>query len=99
MKDHENKLTHKQLEEELALLTFSDLPAKGQHIILNELMKKLSKKEHTAVIFSTLPAPQIGTHLDDNESFAYTNSLAIWLDDLAPILLLNSQAVTVTTSL
>ncbi|KAM9924175.1 hypothetical protein OXX59_004710 [Metschnikowia pulcherrima] len=99
MKDHENKLTHKQLEEELASLTFSDLPAKGQHIILNELMKKLSKKEHTAVIFSTLPAPQIGTHLDDDESFAYTNSLAIWLDDLAPILLLNSQAVTVTTSL
>ncbi|GEQ68609.1 hypothetical protein JCM33374_g2277 [Metschnikowia sp. JCM 33374] len=95
----ENKLTHKQLQKELEQLTFSDLPAKGQHIILNELMKKISKKDETAVIFSTLPAPAIGTHLDDDESAAYTNSLAIWLDDLAPVLLLNSQTVTVTTSL
>lgn len=94
-----NKITYTQLQKELELLSFSDLPAKGQHIILNELMKKVSKKDETAVIFSTLPAPIIGTHLDDEESLAYTNSLAIWLDDLAPVLLLNSQTVTVTTSL
>lgn len=92
-------ITQKQLQHELKNLTFNDLPAKGQHLILNELMKLNSKKDETAVIFSTLPAPIIGTHLDDEESFEYTNNLAIWLDDLPPVLLLNSQTVTVTTAL
>lgn len=93
------KITYKQLQLELLGLTFNDLPAKGQHIILNELMKSISPKHETAVIFSTLPAPVIGTHLDADESFDYTNSLAIWLDDLAPVMLVNSQTVTVTTAL
>lgn len=62
-------------------------------------MAKISPASQTLVIFSTLPAPSIGTHLDDNESFDYTNNLAIWLDDLPPVLLVNSQTVTVTTAL
>lgn len=94
-----DKVTFKKIQLELQNLTFNDIPAKGQHLILNELMKKHSSKEETAVIFSTLPAPGIGTHLDDVESFEYTNSLAIWLDGLPPVMLLNSQTVTVTTSL
>lgn len=93
------KITYKQLREELSELTFNNLPAKGQHIILNELMKINSPREETAVIFSTLPAPVIGTHLDSDESFEYTNGLAIWLDDLPPVMLVNSQTVTVTTNL
>lgn len=93
------KLTLRQLMEELKSLTFNDLPAKGQHIILNELMRQISGDGKTAVIFSTLPAPVIGTHLDDSASLDYTNSLAIWLDNLPPTLLLNSQTVTVTTNL
>lgn len=92
-------LTYRQLQEELKGLTFNDLPAKGQHLVLNELMKLHSPKETTDVIFSTLPAPSLGTHLDDDDSFEYANNLAIWLDDLPPILLLNSQTVTVTTAL
>ncbi|KAK6461388.1 putative ion transporter [Scheffersomyces coipomensis] len=95
----EATVTQKQLQEELKNLSFNDLPAKGQHLILNELMKVYSPKEDTAVIFSTLPAPSIGTHLDENDSMDYTNNLAIWLHDLPPILLLNSQTVTVTTAL
>jgi potassium/chloride transporter 9 len=95
----EKTITKKQLQEELRNLTFNDLPAKGQHIILNELMKRNSPKDSTHVIFSTLPAPSIGTHCDDKDSFEYTNTLSIWLDDLPPILLLNSQTVTVTTAL
>ncbi|KAF3993457.1 hypothetical protein FT663_00480 [Candidozyma haemuli var. vulneris] len=95
----ERKLTSRQLQDELKNLTFNDLPAKGQHIILNELMRKISGDGSTAVIFSTLPAPIIGTHLDDDASLDYTNSLAIWLDNLPPTLLLNSQTVTVTTNL
>lgn len=94
-----DSITQKQLQEELNDLSFSDLPAKGQHIILNELMRTYSPKETTDVLFSTLPAPSIGTHLDDEDSFEYANNLAIWLDDLPPIMLLNSQTVTVTTAL
>lgn len=93
------KLTLRQLLEELKSLTFNDLPAKGQHIILNELMRQVSGDGRTAVIFSTLPAPEIGTHLNDSASLDYTNDLAIWLDNLPPTLLLNSQTVTVTTNL
>lgn len=91
--------TRRHLREELKNLTFNDLPAKGQHLILNDLMKTISPKERTAVIFSTLPAPAIGTHLDYEESFDFTHNLAIWLNDLPPTLLVNSQTVTVTTSL
>lgn len=92
-------ITQKQLQQELKSLTFNDLPAKGQHLILNELMKVNSKMGETAVIFSTLPGPVLGTHLDDDDSFEYINNLAIWLDDLPPVVLMNSQTVTVTTAL
>lgn len=92
-------VTYKKLQKELAEFTFNDLPARGQHLILNELMRRHSSKDVTEVIFSTLPAPAIGTHLDDEESLDYTNSLGIWLDGLVPVLLFNSQTVTVTTAL
>lgn len=98
--DEENQpFTQKQLQQELKELSFDDIPAKGQHIILNELMRVNSPKTHTDVIFSTLPAPSINTHLDDDESFDYVNNLSIWLHDLAPVILFNSQTVTVTTAL
>lgn len=97
--DTDKRTSYKQLQKELDEFTFNDLPAKGQHLILNELMKKTSRKEETAVIFSTLPAPMIGTHLNDDDSLDYVKDLAIWLDDLAPVVLMNSQTVTVTTSL
>ncbi|CAI5758153.1 unnamed protein product [Candida verbasci] len=92
-------ITKKQLQEELKSLTFNGLPAKGQHIVLNELMLKHSVKDKTDVIFSTLPAPSMGTHLHDNDAFEYTNNLAIWMENLPPVLLVNSQTVTVTTAL
>lgn len=97
---HEGKgLTQRQLQEELKNLSFNDLPAKGQHLILNELMRSNSPLDQTDVIFSTLPAPFIGTHLDEEDSFIYTHNLAIWTDGLPPTLLINSQTVTVTTAL
>ena len=92
-------LTQKQLQQELKEISFDDIPAKGQHIILNELMKLNSPKDQTDVIFSTLPAPPLNTHLHDDDSFEYTNNLSIWINDLPPILLFNSQTVTVTTAL
>lgn len=95
----EHKLTVKQLHEELKHLSFNNLPARGQHIILNELMRSNSRPEETGVIFSTLPPPPSGTYLQDDDSFDYVENLAIWFQDLPPILLLNSKTVTVTTAL
>ncbi|CAN3477290.1 vacuolar cation-chloride cotransporter 1 [Diutina catenulata] len=92
-------ITQRQLQEELKGLTFSDLPAKGQHLILNQLMKKVSPRKETEVIFSTLPAPIIGTHKSDHDSVDYTHNLAVWFEGLPPTLLFNSQTVTVTTNL
>ena len=92
-------LTRKQLQEELKNISFNDLPAKGQHLVLNEIMRRNSPKDSTDIIFSTLPSPTLGAHLDEEDAFEYTNNLAVWLDGLSPIFLLNSQSVTVTTAL
>lgn len=91
------RATLKKLQRELLDFLFNKLPPNGQHLILNELMRL--HLNDAAVIFSTLPAPEIGTHLNPDESYEYAKSLAIWLADLPPVLLLNSQTITVTTSL
>lgn len=83
--------------DDCSYLSFNDLPANAQHVILNNLMQSSSKD--TVVIFSTLPAPQIGTHLSKEDSLAYVESLEIWTQDLPPIILLHSQTMTVTTAL
>lgn len=95
----ERPITQKQLQEELKNLSFNSIPAKGQHLILNELMKTNSPHDSTTIIFSTLPAPELGTHLNNDDSYDYANNLAIWMDSLPPMLLFNSQTVTVTTAL
>lgn len=95
---HDLYVTFKKHQRELRDFSFNRLPANGQHLILNELMR-YHLSDDTAVIFSTLPAPDIGTHLDPESSSEYANSLAIWLDELPPVVLLNSQTVTVTTAL
>lgn len=94
-----NQVTYKSLKKEIGSISFNDLPAKGQHIILNELMRRNSPKDQTQIIMSTLPAPVINTHMDIDESYDYVLNLAIWFADLPPILLVNSQTVTVTTAL
>jgi potassium/chloride transporter 9 len=78
-------------------LSFNDLPAKGQHLILNNLMKTVSSD--VPLIFTTLPAPFIGTHRDEEDCKEYLDNLQIWIDDLPPVLLINSQSMTVTTAL
>ena len=58
-----------------AKISFNDLPAKAQHLILNELIKRYS--EHTAVVFTTLPSPLAGTHLSEQDSVEYLNALEV----------------------
>lgn len=84
-------------EEQGAYLSFNDLPANAQHVILNDMMCQTS--QDSVVIFSTLPAPTLGTHLSEEESWQYVESLDVWCDNLPPIILLHSQTMTVTTAL
>ncbi|ODV92819.1 hypothetical protein CANCADRAFT_30856 [Tortispora caseinolytica NRRL Y-17796] len=78
-------------------ITFNEVPAIAQHIILNEAMHSLS--DDTAVIFSTLPLPLPGTGRRSDDSLAYVSELSVLCDQLPPILLMHSQSVTVTAAL
>lgn len=81
------------------VLSFNDLPARAQHIVLNDMMATHSTKEDTVVIFSTLPAPSMGTHKSEADSLDFVDSLELWCTDLPPVLLLHCQTMTVTTAL
>lgn len=78
-------------------LSFNDLPAKAQHLILNDVMKTVSK--NVPVIFSTLPSPMVGTHYSEKDCKEYMANLQVWTEGLPPIMLINSQNMTVTTAL
>ncbi|KAH3673610.1 hypothetical protein WICPIJ_009727 [Wickerhamomyces pijperi] len=79
-------------------LSFDDLPAKAQHLVLNDIMRTISK--HSGVIFSTLPAPIIGTHRSQEESIEYVENLQVWCQGVdVPVMFINSQSMTVTAAL
>ncbi|KAK9466621.1 amino acid permease-domain-containing protein [Lipomyces arxii] len=78
-------------------LSFNDLPAHAQHVILNDLMSTQSRD--AAVLFATLPAPMANTYQSEEDSIAYLDELDKWCKDLPPTLLVHSQSVTVTMAL
>lgn len=78
-------------------IEFDDLPSRAQHLILNDMMVQLSRE--SALIFSTLPIPPLGSHLNEEDSLEYVQSLDMWLEKLPPTMLINSQTMTVTTAL
>lgn len=78
-------------------VSFNELPNRAQFIILNELMRLNS--ESSALLFSTLPIPEIGLHKDEQDCIDYVSSLEVWLSGLPPTLLINAQTMTVTTNL
>jgi potassium/chloride transporter 9 len=80
-------------------LEFNDLQSRAQHIIINELMRRVSPPEHTAVIFSALPAPLNGTHKHEQDSIAYIENLEVLVQDLPPVMLIHANSLTVTMSL
>lgn len=86
-----------ELEAELSQLSFNDLPARGQHLILNQMMRLVLGD--AAVLFLTLPSPVIGTHLDPQALLEYVENIQVWCDNLPPVMLVNLQTVTVTTAL
>ncbi|KAK9478341.1 amino acid permease-domain-containing protein [Lipomyces japonicus] len=78
-------------------LSFNDLPARAQHLILNDLMTSIS--DDTAVMLATLPAPMANTYQSEEDSIAYLEELELWCRDLPPVLLVHSKSVTVTMAL
>lgn len=78
-------------------LSFNDLPARAQHLILNQLMMKTSK--NSSIIFTTLPTPPVGCHKKINDSVDYVETLELWCRGLPPVVLINSRTMTVTTAL
>ncbi|BFZ58819.1 hypothetical protein PYCC9005_005884 [Savitreella phatthalungensis] len=77
--------------------TFDDLSCKAQHLIINSLIRAQSGE--TAVVFTTLPPPDRGTHRDEHASRRYLENLAALTDGLPPTILIHSKSLTVTTAL
>jgi len=78
-------------------LSFNDLPCRAQHLILNELIRKHS--DETAVMFTTLPSPALGTSQSQEASAAYLADLEVLCKGCPPVLMVHSNSMTVTMSL
>ncbi|EEB08255.1 arginine transporter Can1 [Schizosaccharomyces japonicus yFS275] len=78
-------------------LVFSDLSARAQYIILNELLLRHTRQ--TAVLFTSLPTPIAGTHKSPQLSDNYVDELLTLLEGLPPCAMVQSKRLTVTTAL
>ena len=85
------------LVEAMNNIKFDDLPSRAQYLILNDMMVQLSR--NSALIFSTLPIPPLGTYKSEEDSLEYVRDIDVWLERLPPTMLINSQTMTVTTAL
>lgn len=80
-------------------LVFDELPSRAQNLILNDLMRRHSSAENTAIVFSTLPAPVNGTSADKEAAFSYLENLETLVEGLPPVLLIHAKSMTVTMTL
>ncbi|KAF2669612.1 hypothetical protein BT63DRAFT_425289 [Microthyrium microscopicum] len=78
-------------------LSFNDLPARAQNLILNELLA--SNSHDASVVFTTLPSPADGTGAKEEESVRYLGDLEVLCQGLPPVVLVHCKSVTVTVSL
>jgi potassium/chloride transporter 9 len=84
-------------QQQSLALSFNDLPARAQHLVLNELM--VASSADAGVVFTTLPGPAEGTGASEADSVRYLSDLEVLCAGLPPVLLVHSNAVTVTVSL
>ncbi|KAF9426245.1 hypothetical protein BGZ94_006767, partial [Podila epigama] len=81
-------------------LQFDHLGPKAQLRILNELMRTHSSPETTSIVLTTMPAPEAGTCLYEQSSYAYLKSLDVLMDQIqVPVLLIHAKSLTVTMTL
>ncbi|KAG0356577.1 hypothetical protein BG005_004483 [Podila minutissima] len=79
---------------------FDHLGPEAQLMILNELMRIHSSPETTSIVLTTMPAPEPGTSLREESSYAYLENLDVLMDQLeVPVLLIHAKSLTVTMTL
>lgn len=88
---------HPNPHQAMSKTSFNDIPAKAQHLIINDLIR--SQSHNTGVLFTTLPPPPQGTYKDEAKSEDYLEGLAILCDQTPPCILIHSKSLTVTTAL
>lgn len=92
-----SKSSAKSRMRDINNLTFNDVSARAQHLILNQLMLHTSR--NSSIIFSTLPPPPPGCYRSKKDSLDYVETLDLWCNGLPPTLLINAKTMTVTTAL
>lgn len=73
-------------------LSFNDLPARAQYLILNELLRQ--NGGDSAVILTTLPIPTEGTCKTEEASVQYLSDVEVLCNELPPTLLVLSNNMT-----
>lgn len=90
--DENNDSNYSSGETSSLPLSFNDLPARAQYLILNELLCQNSGD--SAVIFTTLPIPTEGTCKSEEKSVQYLSDLEVLCHELPPVLLVLSNNMT-----
>ncbi|KAJ2584904.1 hypothetical protein GGH95_000064 [Coemansia sp. RSA 1836] len=78
---------------------FNDMPVNTQNRILNEMIRRECKGSSTAMIFTTLQAPEPGTSDSEQKSMEYLKDIDALARGLPPVFLVHATSLTVTTSL
>ncbi|KAJ1725037.1 hypothetical protein LPJ53_000763 [Coemansia erecta] len=78
---------------------FNDMPVGTQNRILNELIRRQSAQGATALIFTTLQAPEPGTADSEARALEYLEDIESLARGLPPVFLVHATSLTVTTSL
>ena len=89
--------SNSSLVKAMNAIKFNDLPNQAQYLKLNYSMVQLSR--NSALILSTLLISPLGIQKSEEESLEYVRDIDVWLERLPLTMLINSQTMTVTTSL
>ncbi|CAH7687997.1 amino acid permease-domain-containing protein [Phakopsora pachyrhizi] len=76
-------------------LDFNSIPMRAQLICLNELIR-FNSDDETAIIFTSLPPPEIGSSNSYEGSLRYLDQLESFLEGLPPVLAIYAKQFTVT---
>ncbi|KAJ2893078.1 hypothetical protein IWW38_002986, partial [Coemansia aciculifera] len=78
---------------------FNDMTVNTQNRILNEMIRRECNNSTTALIFTTLQAPEPGTSDSETKAMEYLKDIDALAHDLPPVFLVHATSLTVTTSL
>ncbi|KAJ2493713.1 hypothetical protein IWW37_000344 [Coemansia sp. RSA 2050] len=78
---------------------FNDMPVNTQNRILNEMIRRQCSDSSTALIFTTLQAPEPGTSDSELKAMEYLKDIDALARGLPPVFLVHATSLTVTTSL